>query len=62
MLICRDNRFHEQRDVKNLTSNEDTIRPAVLCLREEAHGPAILRQIRDATGRGFMYSTLHTIC
>ena len=46
--------------MKYLTANEETILLAVLRLKDEAHGLAIQRQIRDVTGRDYLYSTLYT--
>lgn len=46
--------------MRSLTANEETILLAVLRLKQDAHGLAVKRQIRDVTGRDYLYSTLYT--
>jgi DNA-binding PadR family transcriptional regulator len=46
--------------MKNLTGNEETVLLAVFRLGAAAHGLAVQRQIREVTGREYLYSTLYT--
>ena len=46
--------------MKDLTKVEETILLSIFRLREDAYGVAIKRQIREVTGRDYLYSTLYT--
>ena len=46
--------------MKELTKVEETIMIAIWRLKEDAYGVTIKRQIKNATGRDYLYNTLYT--